>query len=129
MQAQTHNQKYDSMQLELMEMRDQIKEIKEQAACRLANEMDILQDQNKQLFTAWSEGLKEELQERQGHISEHAQGDQQAFEMRLRQLGEVLAAGLRGFMQPEDGKMPTIEVSLIPEARSSAKWTRVNVRY
>lgn len=62
------------------------------------SDMEKLQDQMEVLFSAWSEVLKEEFQQKQDKIVQHAEGQLLAIDIKMQHLEELaakLSAGLK----------------------------------
>ena len=83
--------KWEDLQAQSQDIKDHLEEVREQAACRFASEMEGLQNQHELLFSTWSEDFKEGLEERQDRLHEHAQGDHLALEIRVGQLERALS--------------------------------------
>ena len=72
-------------------MKASLGEVREQAAHRFASEAERLQDQNETLLSAWSEGLKEELEQRNHRLHEQIHGEQLALEILLQRAEQAQA--------------------------------------
>ena len=89
LQVLTLHQKCDSLQDQLHDLSANLGEVREQATHRFASEAERLQDQTEMLFSAWSEGLKDELEGKQHRLNEKIHGDQLAFEIRLKHVEQT----------------------------------------
>ncbi len=86
MQFLTLVQAHDTLEAQIQDIRANLGEVREQAAHRFASEAERLQDQNEELFLTWSEGLKEDLEQRHHRFSEQLHGEQMAVELRLQHI-------------------------------------------
>ena len=80
------HQRCNGMESQILDLKANIGEVREQASHRFASDIERLEDQTDTLFTAWSEKLQDELSQKQHRFNEHAQGSQLALEIRLHEV-------------------------------------------
>ena len=91
-----------SILLEVEDIKGNLDEAKEQAAHRLAGEIERVQDSTELLFSSWSETLKQEIEQRQDKLIQHVEGKSLASELQMQDVEKLSQALATHHDQQED---------------------------
>ena len=75
--------------LEIDDIKGNLDEAKQEVSHRLMSEIERVQDNTELLFSTWAETLKQEVEERQDKLIQHAEGKSLAAELQMRDLNNL----------------------------------------
>ena len=79
------------LQASFVELAASVEELRQMVAHQRESDTEKLQDQMEVLFSAWSEVLKEELQQKLEKVNQHAEGELMAVDIKMQHLKELAA--------------------------------------
>lgn len=91
-----------SLMVDVEDVKGNLEETRQQAALTLAGEIERVQDNTELLFSTWSETVKQEVEQRQDKLIQHAEGRSLAAEIKMRELNDMSAKMSSHIQQTED---------------------------